>query len=49
MNTRYNTMTAKALEHERERSFMKAADCWAKASRAAMKQDLPLKHEAKEE
>jgi hypothetical protein len=28
MNARYNTMTAKAIEHERARSFMKAADCW---------------------
>jgi len=42
-------MTDKAIEHERARIFMKAADCWAKASRAAMKQDLPLQHEAKEE
>jgi hypothetical protein len=35
MNARYSSMTAKAIEHERARSFMKAADCWAKASREA--------------
>lgn len=35
MNANYNTMTTKALEHERARSFMKAADCWEKASLAA--------------
>lgn len=35
MNANYNTMTAKALEHERARSFMKAAEYWNKASLSA--------------